>query len=237
MKRAKKLNAVCIVLGFAACTFLPSAQSQQANPANFGARASDWSSKAGSTSPEAKPAGSAGVSSWTAGKGSFESSAQLGGVWRDGSTLGTSRNIALDTARAQTLELAAPPTGRYLTSRSISARQASAGGSSAWGTGHFAHAPVGLNSRIAAQGRGSTSGVSTRKFVPSISRGRISSFSRSNRPGEARESTRTRDKNGIATRLIPETPRGALTRESEPSSLLLLTPETRVRNTHLGPEQ
>jgi hypothetical protein len=101
-KRTLESSPLILSIVIACGAFLPGAIEAQRGPSStFGAGAA-------STQPSAAPNGSSrggesafgGGSSWGSGKGSFNSSAQPGGIWSDGSTLKAARRAGPPSASA-----------------------------------------------------------------------------------------------------------------------------------------
>jgi hypothetical protein len=180
-----KAISVSILLSILFCSIcLPGVRAQQtANSARFGASASRSGSGA-STSTAVRGGGSSGVSSWGAGKGSFGNSAQPGGVWRDGSTLGTPSGGARDTTQARTAAVSSPLAGGGPAAGSVSPKPTGARGSPTSGTAHLSSS--------------SSIGRSMRK-TSSMSRAASSSQGRGRSQGHRAGSEKRRRSSGLAT--------------------------------------
>jgi hypothetical protein len=133
MNYATKAASVSILLCMIAYLMsLNAIQAQETVSSHFGAGATRSASAVGGTIP-VQSAGAGGGSNWGAGKGSFAQSAQRGGVWRDGSTLGAATGTTHNAAPVHT------SAGGELTAGSSGAQASGARGSVASGTANLSH--------------------------------------------------------------------------------------------------
>jgi hypothetical protein len=182
MIRCKKVNAASILLLIGACFIcphpVPAQQPQDAS--HFGANEVG----SGSTTSVGVPVrvtGSGGKSTWGAGKQSFGTSVQTGGVWRDGAALGAAtpgtRTAKQDRASAKD---ASPPSGAppplFFGPKPTNAR-----GNAAPGKG-----PILRSSATSAIGRATMSKSSGTKHTAGRSRSRT----RFNGPSDGKRETR-----------------------------------------------
>jgi hypothetical protein len=169
----KKATCVSIVLGIVVCFIsLYGAQGQQpATSFHFGASASRSGSTA-SARASVRGTGSGGSSTWGAGKGSFGYSAQPGGVWRDGSTLGAAPGAARATTQEHASAANAISPGGNVAAGSFSPAPPNVRGNAVPRTAHLSRPSLGQRSGIMATGRGSVSGSSGMRHAAVGSRGR-----------------------------------------------------------------
>jgi hypothetical protein len=215
MNCVKKVNAVSVPLCIIACFIsLHPVQAQQiATSAHFGASAL----RAASTAPSSvvgRAAASDGSSRWTAGQGSFGSSAQAGGVWRDESTLSAAPGVAPGTKPARTFPANAFSPSDDLAAGSFSAKPASGRGNAESGAAHLSRSFSGQRSGASAFGHGAASKSSDMRHTAAGSRGRVGSPGRGAGRGENRPSS------GMASRVTQRTPtRGLAGNSSLPGAL------------------
>jgi 23S rRNA pseudouridine2605 synthase len=189
MNIEKKAACVSIVVCIVACLIgLVGAQGQQpAASAHVGASAPRSGSATGA-SAAARGAGSGGSSTWGAGKGSFGYSAQPGGVWRDGTSLGAGPGAGRGTTHARAFASDAAPSGGALPPGSAGAKPTGIRGSAAPGAAHLSHSFSGPGSGIAASGRGSASRSFAMRHAAGGPRGRVASLGRGAGRGATRPS-------------------------------------------------
>jgi hypothetical protein len=200
-----KIAFVSTFVYFVACSMSPNAmQAQEAASSHFGASAPRSASASGGIIP-VRGTGVGGGSSWGVGKGSFGSSAQPGGVWRDGSTLGASAGAAHSTAQPHAPAAEPFSAGGDLAVPSSGAKTPSFRGNAASGTAHlFRSSSV----------RGSTLKSSRMGHAVGGSRGRPSSL------GRGAGNAGTRQSSGLTTGLTQHgLPQRSAARTFQPSGL------------------
>lgn len=204
---------------------LPGAEGQRpAALSQFGASASS-SGSAAATSEISRGTGYRGGSTWDAGKSSFGYSAQLGGVWRDGTTLGAAPRAGRGTTQARASAKDALPRGYVPPSDSLSATATGIRGKAAAGTTHLPRFSSGQHPGITLSGRGSVSKFSSMSHAMGRSRGRAASL------GRRADSRSTRPSSGLVSRIgKPE-----FTREKEANYSLRSGLDMGVRKREEGP--
>jgi hypothetical protein len=192
---------LCIIAYFVSMPALFLAQ-QGASATHFGPSALHTSSTIGSVS-SGRAAQAGGSSSWTAGKGSFRSSVQPGGVWHEGSTLGTAPRYGGSSPLARRPAEAGFASSGNLGSGSLSPRPTGLRGGAPSGAAHFSGSSSGQRFGGSTFGRSSAS-----KSFRSQSRGTGTSSSQPSsglRTGVAQTSSRQGMPDGSLQRGRPNT--------------------------------
>jgi hypothetical protein len=187
MTSAMKGIHVSIFLGFIAC-FIDAHGQQSVASSHFSA---STSSSASTTNADVAPrrAGTRGTSTWGAGKGSFGYSAQPGGVWSDGTTLGAAPGTTHVTTQASTSSANALAPSLTRAQGSFSAKPSGAHGSAAFGATHLSHSySTQLNGSVAA-GSGSAARPSGMRHAVVGSRGRVVLLNRAASKGKTQSSS------------------------------------------------
>jgi len=136
MNRETKVSSVSIIMCAIACLMsLNAVQAQQPGSSRFGAGTQYTVSTAGSSVP-ARGSGTSGSSTWEAGKGSFTSSAQPGGIWSDGSSFSASPGVAHSATQVLAPAASAPAFGAVRSGNSSGSKVKPAGGNTASGIRH-----------------------------------------------------------------------------------------------------
>jgi hypothetical protein len=176
MKSKRKATTISISLCTIACFISPYAvRAQQAVSSQFGAHSSSSGSKAG-TSVSAGVAGSGGGSAWGAGKGNFGSTAQPGGVWRDGSTFSAAPTPAKVATQDRTPIANVSAPGGGAATESFSKKSVGGRESTESGSGHLSRSSLGRSSGGSSFGRGAAFKSSSMKSATG-SHSRVTSFS------------------------------------------------------------
>ena len=223
MSCLKKMSAVSISLFAIACSIsLHAAQSEQA-ASSVRAGTSASRSTAGTTTASHSTAFGGG-SSWTAGKGSFGSTNQTGGVWRAESAPSAVPGAARGTTPTASSAVRAFPSSNTVALGAYSPKPTNAKSGVSHGTAHFSRPSSGSHYGIAAGGRGSLSTSSSKRRVATGSQSRIG-FSSSGTGG---------GKTGTASGLASTTMHLPSARKPIVSSPLGSLPKAGVRRSTLG---
>jgi hypothetical protein len=161
---------LCIIAYFVSMPALLLAQ-QGASATHFGPGALHTSSTIGSVS-SGRAAQAGGSSNWTAGKGSFRSSVQPGGVWREGSTFSAARGTSGSSPLARRPNEAGFASSGNPGSGSLSPRPTGLRGGAPSGTAHFSGSSSGQRFGGGAFGRSSASKSFGPKFGAARSQSR-----------------------------------------------------------------
>jgi hypothetical protein len=178
MNRETKVSSVSIILCAIACLMsLNAVQAQQPGSSRFGAGTQHTVSTAGSGVP-ARSAGTSGSSTWEAGKGSFTSSAQPGGIWSDGSSFSASPGVAHSATQVLSPAASAPAFGAARSGNSSGSKVKPVGGNTASGMAHLSRSSPSQRFGTAASGHSPVSRASGINHPIGGSRGRTGSFGR-----------------------------------------------------------
>jgi hypothetical protein len=154
MNSRKRSTQVAILLSVIVCFMsVYEVGAQQDVSTHFGSNAQRVGSTAGA-SFSVHGATSGGGSSWGAGKGSFGSSAQPRGVWRDGSTLNAVPRTAPSTTQGRNSAFGAPSAGGESASGYLSPKGTSTRGNAATSAAHLSRNSSGRSTVSASSGGG-----------------------------------------------------------------------------------
>lgn len=152
MNREAKLTSVSIFVCAMVCLISSSAmQAQESGSSHFGAGAQHAVSTA-SAGISARGAGASGGSTWGGGKGSFKSSAQPGGIWRDGSSVSASPGVGYSATQVLTPAVSAPAFGAVRSGNSSGSKVKPVGGNTALGMAYPSRSSASQRSGTAASG-------------------------------------------------------------------------------------
>lgn len=189
MNRETKTASVSIFVCALVCLIsLNAMQAQESGSSHFGAGRQHSVSPAGAGVP-ARSVGASGGSTWGAGKGSFKSSAQPGGIWSDGSSVSASPGVGHGATQVLAPAAAAPALGAGR-SGSLSASNARiVRGNTAPGLAHLSHSSPDRRFGTTASGHSPISRPSGMSHPIGGSRGRVGSLGRGAGRGKTQKST------------------------------------------------
>jgi hypothetical protein len=185
MKMALGLIVVCTALLLATPNVMQGQQS--ASSAHFGAGASSSTSTPGANAAGGST-GAGGGSTWGAGGGSFGYSTARGGVWRDGTILGTTQGAGPGTTQSNTPSADVLSSAGALPSAAFSARPTSIRGNAAAGTAHLSRSSPYRNFGTMTSSSGYALQPFGKRHVAVGSRGRVTSMGRASGRGGNRPS-------------------------------------------------
>jgi hypothetical protein len=185
MKIALGMIVLCTALLLATPNVMQGQQS--ASSAHFGAGASSSTSTPGANTAGGST-GAGGGSTWGAGGGSFGYSTARGGVWRDGTILGTTQGAGAGTTQSNTSSADVLSSAGALPSGSFSARPTSIRGNAATGTTHLSRSFPYQHSGAMASSSGYAVQPFAKRHVAVGSRDRVTSMGRDSGIGGNRPS-------------------------------------------------
>ncbi len=204
MNSARRAKLVLVLQGIVACIICaPFIQGQQsASSTQFGQRPLSAGSTVGAAGPIGG-AGSGGGPTWGAGKGSFGSGVQHGGIWHDnGPSLGAGPGTG-NSAQARPPATSPLPSGSGLPSGLSPSTPTSAHAGAASGAVHPFHSISSHASGASVMHRGVMPGSRVRSHATAGSEWRVASHDRASTRGGARQTS------GVATSMPKQSVTGS----------------------------
>jgi len=224
MNREAKATTVSIFVCATMCLIsLTPGRAQESGSSHFGAGTQHSFSSAGAAVP-AQSVGASGSSTWGAGKGSFKSSAQPGGIWSDGSTLSASPGASHRATQVLTPAAGAPAFGAVRPGSSSASKARTVRGNTAPGMANLSHSSSDQRFGTKTSSHSPISGPSGMSHPVGGSRGRVGSLGRSTGRGKAPASP------GLTSRMAQH----PSTLKSSPSSSLKRGLDTGPSKTGVG---